>query len=66
MCLCVYEKIFFILLKKKKKRTNNLWNIIRRNKKNSSKYYNILNAQKIFHCDFEIGISNDVKNVFLI
>ncbi|KAG4095438.1 hypothetical protein H8356DRAFT_1354551 [Neocallimastix lanati (nom. inval.)] len=29
-------------------------------------YYNILNAQKIFHCDFEIGISNDVKNVFLI
>jgi len=30
-------------------------------KKNSSKYYNILNAQKNFHCDFEIGIFNRVK-----
>jgi len=39
--------------------------MIKRNnkKKNYSKYYKILNAQNIFHCDFEIGISNAVEKV---
>ena len=56
-----YITSFFILKNKEKIVYEILFEEI---KKNSSKYYNILNLQKKFHCDFEIGIFNASKNFF--
>ena len=56
-----YITSFFILKNKEKIVYEILFEEI---KKNSSKYYNILNAQENFHCDFKIGISYAAEKVY--
>jgi len=54
----------FSILQNKEQTTYEILLEKNKKKKNSSKYYNILNVQKNFHCDFKIWISNTAKKVF--